>query len=303
MWINAIHKKTAIVSIAVLKHQTNTLLNRLFVFMLPICEGRMSPVPAHDMPAHQASCQQPSNLRPCGINIVGRCLQATELLRKAPSLVDVSIPAESSFTVCGDVHGQFYDLLHIFELNGLPSEENPYLFNGAHLRCCQEAFFQAESLHSRRVLCLHVISAEGHVRLGMIKGNYKIATKACPACLQKEGLCGVQLPVSLIQAGRVLQACAHFQRPRAWLALQRIPREGLAAEDGQALHACNVRAYAGDFVDRGSFSVEVILTLMAWRVLLPGHMHMARGNHESKGMNKIYGFEGEVSSQPPGTLS
>ena len=43
----------------------------------------------------------------------------------------MKIPAESSFTVCGDVHGQFYDLLHIFELNGLPSEENPYLFNGA----------------------------------------------------------------------------------------------------------------------------------------------------------------------------
>lgn len=30
-----------------------------------------------------------------------------------------------------DVHGQFYDLMHIFELNGLPSEDNPYLFNGA----------------------------------------------------------------------------------------------------------------------------------------------------------------------------
>lgn len=25
---------------------------------------------------------------------------------------------------------QFYDLLNIFELNGLPSEDNPYLFNG-----------------------------------------------------------------------------------------------------------------------------------------------------------------------------
>lgn len=25
---------------------------------------------------------------------------------------------------------QFYDLLNIFDLNGLPSEENPYLFNG-----------------------------------------------------------------------------------------------------------------------------------------------------------------------------
>ena len=40
------------------------------------------------------------------------------------------MPAESKFTVCGDVHGQFYDTANIFELNGLPSEENPYLVNG-----------------------------------------------------------------------------------------------------------------------------------------------------------------------------
>jgi hypothetical protein len=47
-------------------------------------------------------------------------------------------------------------------------------------------------------------------------------------------------------------------------------------------------------VDRGSFSVEVMLSLMAFKVLYPQHMHLARGNHESQGMNKLYGFEGEV---------
>ncbi|EOX92964.1 Phosphatase 5.2 isoform 1 [Theobroma cacao] len=109
-------------------------------------------------------------------------LQTREMLQSQPSLVDINVPDGSHFTVCGDVHGQFYDLINIFELNGLPSEENPYLFNG-------------------------------------------------------------------------------------------------------------------DFVDRGSFSVEVILTLFAFKCMCPSAIYLARGNHESKSMNKIYGFEGEVRSK------
>lgn len=47
-----------------------------------------------------------------------------------PTLVDVNIADETVFTVVGDVHGQFFDLLNIFKINDLPSEKNPYLFNG-----------------------------------------------------------------------------------------------------------------------------------------------------------------------------
>ncbi|XP_074662560.1 serine/threonine-protein phosphatase 5-like [Tubulanus polymorphus] len=105
-----------------------------------------------------------------------------KLFMELPSLVEIKVPEEKKFTVCGDIHGQFYDLMNIFELNGLPSEENPYLFNG-------------------------------------------------------------------------------------------------------------------DFVDRGSFSVECIFTLFGFRLLYPNHFFMSRGNHESSTMNKMYGFEGEVKSK------
>ena len=53
-----------------------------------------------------------------------------EIFKAEPSVVDVAIPEDKHVTVCGDVHGQYYDLCNIFELNGKPSETNPYLFNG-----------------------------------------------------------------------------------------------------------------------------------------------------------------------------
>ena len=94
----------------------------------------------------------------------------------------MQVPEDRKFTICGDIHGQFYDLLNIFKLNGKPSEENPYLFNG-------------------------------------------------------------------------------------------------------------------DFVDRGSFSVECIFVLLSYKLLYPNHFFMSRGNHESENMNKMYGFEGEVKAK------
>jgi len=109
-------------------------------------------------------------------------LDILKFFSSQPSLVDVSIPEGSKFTVCGDIHGQFYDLMNIFALNGLPSADNPYLFNG-------------------------------------------------------------------------------------------------------------------DFVDRGSFSVECIFVLFGFKLLFPNSFFMSRGNHESENMNKMYGFEGEVKAK------
>ena len=49
-----------------------------------------------------------------------------------PSLVDVEIPDEDEFNVCGDIHGQYYDLLRLFEYGGFPPDAN-YLFLGDYI--------------------------------------------------------------------------------------------------------------------------------------------------------------------------
>ncbi|GES96794.1 serine/threonine-protein phosphatase 5 [Rhizophagus clarus] len=109
-------------------------------------------------------------------------LAVRKIMLETPSLVDITIPQDSKLTVCGDVHGQYYDFINIFKINGVPSETNMYLFNG-------------------------------------------------------------------------------------------------------------------DFVDRGSFSLEVILTLFAYKWLYPKSLYLTRGNHETDDMNKVYGFEGEVKAK------
>ena len=58
--------------------------------------------------------------------------------------------------------------------------------------------------------------------------------------------------------------------------------------------AANPYLFNGDFVDRGSFSVEVMLTLMAFKLHNPRCIFLNRGNHESPDLTKMYGFEGEV---------
>lgn len=49
-----------------------------------------------------------------------RVLQMAEhfFKTKSPTLVDVRLPKDAKINVCGDIHGQYYDLLKILTVGG-----------------------------------------------------------------------------------------------------------------------------------------------------------------------------------------
>ncbi|KAJ9622383.1 Palmitoyl-protein thioesterase 1 [Taxawa tesnikishii (nom. ined.)] len=109
-------------------------------------------------------------------------LAVKDIVYQEPTMVETQVAKGHKITVCGDTHGQYFDLLNIFKLNGFPSETHSYLFNG-------------------------------------------------------------------------------------------------------------------DFVDRGSWSTEIVTLLYAYKWLFPNSFFLNRGNHETDDMNRMYGFEGECKAK------
>ncbi|KAI5917775.1 Metallo-dependent phosphatase [Camillea tinctor] len=88
------------------------------------------------------------------------CHKARELLIEEGNVVTVAAPV----TICGDIHGQFHDLMELFRVGGDPPDTN-YLFMGDFV---DRGFYSLESF--LLLLCLKVRYPD---RMTLIRGNHE----------------------------------------------------------------------------------------------------------------------------------
>jgi len=93
-------------------------------------------------------------------------IDVIKLQQKEKTMGKITVPPGECITVIGDTHGQYFDVMTLLELNGLPSPKNPYIFNGD--------FVDRGSWSMENILLLYAFKAKDPDFVHFNRGNHEL---------------------------------------------------------------------------------------------------------------------------------
>ncbi|KAG6360598.1 hypothetical protein INS49_011660 [Diaporthe citri] len=190
------------------------------------------------------------------------CEMVKEVLMEESNIQPVVTPV----TICGDIHGQFYDLLELFRVaGGMPGETN---------------------VQAPQTATTVITSEDIEPPTEITNPKLRKKIKQSKASGEEGGEAG----------GDVVDEEANTSSE----SVARPDSSGSgsgAAATGPSQSADTRFVFLGDFVDRGYFSLETFTLLMCLKAKYPDRIVLVRGNHESRQITQVYGFYEECQTK------
>lgn len=185
-------------------------------------------------------------------------------------------PVRTPVTVCGDIHGQFYDLLELFRVaGGMPSDAAT-----APLAPAIPPTIKPEDIEPPTTI------TDPRAKRKMKRRFQRDERYTGPSSPNEGGDLEEEEEEEEEERGRSRSITG-----------RRSTEDESSTRNVPAGNGQQNFIFLGDFVDRGYFSLETFTLLMCLKAKFPDRVTLVRGNHESRQITQVYGFYEECQTK------